>query len=78
LKEGEIEEEYEGEFPLDDKEGAAILVETEEINLGTEEEPQKVKVAVMPEDKKKRWVQFLTEYKTVFAWSYQDMPGLDL
>jgi hypothetical protein len=76
-KEGIAEGEYEDELPLEEKEEAIISVETEQINLGTEEEPQKVRIAIMPEDKKRRWIQFLMEYKTVFAWSYQDMPGLD-
>jgi hypothetical protein len=62
---------------MEDKEEAITSVETELINLGTEDEPQIVKIAVMPEEEKKKWVQFLTEYKSVFAWSYQDMPGLD-
>ena len=76
-EEGMAEEEYEEELPLEDREEAVISVETEEINLGTEEEPQKVRIAIMTEEKRKKWIQFLTEYKTVFAWSYQDMPGLD-
>ena len=61
------EEVYEEELPLEDKEEATISVEIEEINLGTEQEPQKVRIAIMPEDKKEKWVQLLKEYKTVFV-----------
>jgi hypothetical protein len=53
-------------------------VQIETINLGTEEEPRLIKVAAIPnKEERRRWVQFLQEYESVFAWSYRDMPGLD-
>lgn len=48
------------------------------INLGTEEDRKEVKVgSALEQDVKEEMVKFLREYVDVFAWSYQDMPGLD-
>jgi hypothetical protein len=48
------------------------------INLGTEEDKKEVKVgAALPPEVKESLVKLLQEYVDVFAWSYQDMPGLD-
>ncbi|MCH79882.1 protein NYNRIN-like, partial [Trifolium medium] len=48
------------------------------INLGTEEEKKKVKIgASLQQDVKEKLVKLLQEYVDVFAWSYQDMSGLD-
>ena len=48
------------------------------INLGTEEEKKEVKVGTtLGASIKERLIKLLQEYVDVFAWSYQDMPGLD-
>ena len=48
------------------------------VNLGTEEVKKEVKVgAVLEVNVKSRMVALLKEYVDIFAWSYQDMPGLD-
>jgi hypothetical protein len=48
------------------------------INLGTEEDKKEVKVGTTLEESiKERLIKLLHEYVDVFAWSYQDMPGLD-
>ena len=50
----------------------------ETINLGTEEDKKEVKVGTTLEASiKERLIKLLHEYVDVFAWSYQDMPGLD-
>jgi hypothetical protein len=50
----------------------------EVINLGTDEDRKEVKVgASLKEDVKRMLINLLQEYVDVFAWSYQDMPGLD-
>ena len=52
------------------------LLET--INLGMEEDKKEVKVgANLEPNVKERLVQLLNEYAEIFAWSYEDMPGLD-
>lgn len=50
----------------------------EVINLGTEEDKKEVKIgASLEATVKRRVIELLKEYADVFAWSYQDMPGLD-
>ena len=50
----------------------------EEVNLGTGKEEQPVHVAkeMAPEDKS-AMIALLKEFWDVFAWSYEDMQGLD-
>ena len=51
---------------------------TEAINLGTEEERKKVKIGTtLSPTIREKLIDLLREYNDVFAWSYQDMPGLD-
>ena len=48
------------------------------MNLGTETDKKEVKIGANLEDGiKSRLVQLLYDYVEVFAWSYEDMPGLD-
>ena len=50
----------------------------EVINLGSEEDKKEVKIgALLHPEVKIRLIDLLKEYVDVFAWSYQDMPGLD-
>ena len=50
----------------------------EEVDLGTTEKPRAVKVAKeLPKEEKQAMVALLTDFKDVFAWSYEDMRGLD-
>ena len=46
--------------------------------MGTEEDRNEVKVGANLEPSvKERLVKLLNEYVEIFAWSYEDMPGLD-
>jgi hypothetical protein len=48
------------------------------VNLGTAEVKKEVKIgAALEASVKSRMVALLKEYVDIFAWSYQDMPGLD-
>jgi len=48
------------------------------INLGTEEDKKEVKIGTtLSVQERQQLVDLLKEYSDVFAWSYQDMPGLD-
>src|ERR1043165_5755118 len=50
----------------------------ETINLGSEENRKEVSIrALLDNDVKSKLIYLLKEYVDVFAWSYQDMPGLD-
>ncbi|XP_070038603.1 uncharacterized protein [Nicotiana tomentosiformis] len=53
------------------------LNETEAINLGSPEETRETKISIHTEQKTRdAIIQVLFEYRDVFAWSYDDMPGL--
>ncbi|PKI48751.1 hypothetical protein CRG98_030852, partial [Punica granatum] len=48
---------------------------TEEINVGTEDEPRTLKIGTgLNPTQRTRMIDFLTRYQEVFAWSYADMP----
>ena len=50
----------------------------EVVNLGTEVDKKEVKIGAGLENSvKERLIQMLHDYVEVFAWSYEDMPGLD-
>ena len=52
---------------------------TEAINLKTEEERKKVKIrTTLSPAIREKLTDLLREYSDVFAWLYQDMPGLDM
>jgi len=51
--------------------------ETKVVNLGIGEERKKVKVGMgMSTNIRDELVALLRDYQDIFAWSYQDMPGL--
>ena len=51
---------------------------TEAINLGIEEEKKEVKIGTtLSSATRKELIDLLQDYSDVFAWSYQDMSGLD-
>ncbi|KAI5434353.1 hypothetical protein KIW84_021271 [Lathyrus oleraceus] len=48
------------------------------VNLGSEDDVKEVKIGSrLCPDVKKGLIDLLREYSDVFAWSYQDMPGID-
>src|ERR1051325_2229630 len=50
----------------------------EAINLRSEEDKKEVNIgASLNSSVKRKLINLLKEYVDVFAWSYQDMPGLD-
>ena len=50
----------------------------EEVDLGTKDKPRPVNVAKeMPNEEKKPMVALLMDFRDVFAWSYEDMRGVD-
>lgn len=82
----EAEEESDEEVP----EEISRLLEREEkiiqpfqepmevVNLGSEDEIKEIRIgALLDGSVKTRLIELLREYVDVFAWSYQDMPGLD-
>ena len=58
--------------------GQATIDELQEIDLGTTEDPKLIFVSAMLNNEEfTQYGQLFQEYKYVFAWGYQDMPGLD-
>ena len=56
-----------------------IKEENQPINLGTNDEPKMIKVGnTLTTSEKDAVVALLTEFKEVFAWSYEDMPRIDI
>ena len=52
---------------------------TELVNLGTDNEKNEVKIGSSLDSlAKKEVMDLLKEYADIFAWSYQDMPGLSI
>ena len=50
----------------------------EVVNLGTKADKIKVKISANLEDNvKNKLIQMFHDYVEIFAWSYEDMPGLD-
>ena len=51
----------------------------EEINFGYKEESKEVKIGTsMTSKTRKKIINLLREYSYIFAWSYQDMSGLNI
>ncbi|KAI5396120.1 hypothetical protein KIW84_062354 [Lathyrus oleraceus] len=50
----------------------------ETVNIGTEGDKKEIKIGASLQAKvKEQLISLLREYVDIFAWSYQDMPGLD-
>ena len=53
--------------------------ELKELYLGTTDEPRSIFVsALLTPAEEKEYLELLTKYKDVFAWTYKEMPSLDL
>ena len=48
------------------------------VNVGTEKDPRLVQIgSALSSEERERLVALLKDFKDVFAWSYEDMPGSD-
>ena len=55
-----------------------IKEETQPVNLRIDDEPKMIQVGnTLTSSEKDALVALLTEFKEVFAWSYEDMPRID-
>ena len=55
-----------------------VQEELVEVNLNEGGKERMVKISKgLPEKEKRRLITLLKEYKDVFAWDYEEMPGLD-
>ena len=52
--------------------------DVETVDFGTEDQPRELKISPpLSTDDRDRLIHLLKSYLDVFAWSYEDMPGLD-
>lgn len=57
----------------------SVQEELVEVNLSEGGEERMVKISKsLLEEEKRRLISFLREYKDVFTWKYEEMPGLNL
>ena len=55
-----------------------VVEELETINIGNDQFKQKLKIGTLITlEERAEVIALLQEYTNVFAWSYEDMPGLD-
>ena len=53
-------------------------MDVEIVDFGIEDQPRKLKIgSPLSIDEMDRLIHLLRSYLDVFAWSYEDMPGLD-
>ena len=56
-----------------------IKEETKSVNLGTNDKPKMVKIGnTLTSSEKDALVTLLKEFKEVFAWSYEDILGINI
>ena len=54
-----------------------LIDEITTVNIGTEKDPRLVQIgSTLSSEERERLVAFLKDFKDVFAWSYEDMPGI--
>ena len=52
--------------------------ELEIINIGSEESPRPISISsALSQEERTELIRLLKEYQDVFAWTYDEMPGLD-
>ena len=50
----------------------------ETLNLGNDENPRLIRIGSTLNEKERKYLkELLTEFQEVFAWSYEDMLGID-
>ena len=77
--ESSIEEDAEDASPTFEEGVQATVDELKEINIANAEDPKPICVnANLSPKEEHAYAELLKEYKDVFAWTYKEMPGLDL
>ncbi|RVW25048.1 Transposon Tf2-2 polyprotein [Vitis vinifera] len=63
--------------PIDERVSPAIG-DVEIVDFGIDDQPRELKIGLpLSTDERNRLIHLLRSYLDVFAWSYEDMPGLD-
>ncbi|RVW76532.1 Retrovirus-related Pol polyprotein from transposon 17.6 [Vitis vinifera] len=79
---GDIDDPLGGQSECDsdteDKKVTPISSSTELIDFGAPDQPREIRIdSSLSPDERSRLINLLRSYLDVFAWSYEDMPGLD-
>ena len=79
IDESDLPPEMQRLLAMEDKQILPHQEVTELVNLGTNNEKKEVKIDLsLDSSAKKEIVDLLKEYVDIFAWSYQDIPGLSI
>ena len=71
--------EFENEIKQLEKKIEPMEPTFENLNLGNDENPRLIKIGLTLNEKERKYLkELLTKFQEVFAWSYEDMPGIDL
>ena len=61
-----------------DQRVSPVVGDIEIVDFGTADQPRELRIGSdLSVDERDSLIQFLRAYLDVFAWSYEDMPGLD-
>ena len=53
-------------------------IQLDSLNMGTNEQPKNISISHdLTLEEREKFERILTKREVVFAWSYEDMPGLD-
>ena len=68
----------ESNYDTEDKKVTLVSDSTEWIDFGAPDQPREIRIgSSLSPDEKSKLIDVLRSYLDVFAWSYEDMPGLD-
>ena len=63
---------------MDDRKVTPISGSTELTDFGASDQPKEIRIgSSLSPDERSRLINLHRSYLDVFAWSYEDMPGLD-
>ena len=66
------------DYDSEEKIVTPISGDTKSVDFGTHDQPRELKINTsLSPDKRRILIDFLRSYLKVFAWPYEDMPGLD-
>ena len=66
------------DYDTEDRKVTSISGSIELIDFGAPDQPREIRIGFsLSPDEKSRLIDLLKSYLDVFAWSYEDMPGLD-
>ena len=76
LLSGQLDSDFDSD--MDDRKVTPISSSTELIDFGASDYPREIRIgSSLSPDERSRLIDLLRSYLDVFAWSYEDMPGLD-